>query len=47
MWYRPLRLGAEIPAAFLFLKDGPLLEVPLEETYRDTCSDLKIELPNS
>jgi hypothetical protein len=47
MWYRPLRLGAEIPAALLFLKDGPLLEVPLEETYRETCTDLKIELPNS
>ncbi|MBW3596717.1 MAG: DUF4058 family protein [Planctomycetes bacterium] len=47
IWYRSLRLGAEIPPALLFLKDGPIVEVPLKETYRDTCTDLKIPLPGA
>jgi hypothetical protein len=46
IWYHPLQLGAEIPTTLLFLKGGPVVEVPLAETYRETCSDLKIALPN-
>ncbi len=47
LWYRPLRLGAELPPTLLFLKEGPIVEVPLAETYRETCLDLKIPFPGS
>jgi hypothetical protein len=45
IWYRSLQVGAEIPPALLFLKQGPMVELPLAETYRETCADLKIDLP--
>lgn len=45
IWYHPLRVGVEIPSTLLFLKDGPIVEVPLAETYRETCADLKIQQP--
>jgi hypothetical protein len=45
MWYRPLRLGDAIPTTLLFLKDGPIVEVPLAATYQETCADLKIAAP--
>lgn len=43
MWYRALRIGAELPSALLFLKDGPVVELPLAETYRLACDDMRIE----
>ena len=42
IWYRPLELGGDLPTMLLFLKDGPVVEVPLSETYRETCQDLKM-----
>lgn len=42
MWYRALRIGADLPSALLFLKQGPVVELPLEETYRETCAEFKI-----
>lgn len=42
MWYHPLELGAALPPALLFLKEGPIVELPLEATYEQTCRDLKI-----
>ena len=45
IWYHALRVGGEIPPALLFLKQGPVIEIPLAETYRETCADLKIAAP--
>jgi hypothetical protein len=42
IWYRALELGKDLPSMLLFLKNGPIVELPLAETYRDTCQDLKI-----
>jgi hypothetical protein len=42
MWYRELNVGTELPAMLLFLKEGPVVELPLAETYREACQDLKI-----
>lgn len=42
MWYRELQLGAALPPALLFLKQGPVVELPLAETYEQTCRDLKL-----
>jgi hypothetical protein len=43
-WYRPLPLGNELPMMVLCLKEGPVLELPLEGTYRQTCEDLRIDV---
>jgi hypothetical protein len=43
IWYRRLDIGAKIPPALLFLKDGPIVQLPLAETYEQTCMDLKID----
>lgn len=45
VWYRPLSLGVPIPPQLLFLKNGPVVELPLEQTYAETCEDLKIRIP--
>jgi hypothetical protein len=42
IWYRPLEIGVELPAMPLCLKEGPVVELPLSETYRQTCADLRI-----
>ena len=42
IWYRPLSVGAPIPDMLMFLKDGPVIEVPLAATYEETCDDLRI-----
>jgi hypothetical protein len=42
IWYRELEVGKELPPMLLFLKEGPIVELPLDETYRETCLDLKI-----
>jgi hypothetical protein len=42
IWYRSLALGATLPPMLLFLKEGPVIELPLAETYREACQDLKI-----
>jgi hypothetical protein len=42
IWYESLRVGAELPAMPLFLKNGPRVRVNLGETYRQTCEDLRI-----
>ena len=44
IWYRSLQVGAQIPPMLLFLKGGPVVELPLQETYAETCADLKIPL---
>jgi Protein of unknown function (DUF4058) len=42
IWYQALQLGGSIPAMPLFLKDGPMVRVNFEETYRQTCEVLRI-----
>lgn len=42
IWYRPLQVGGDIPPTLLFLKDGPIVELPLTETYQEVCRDLKV-----
>lgn len=42
IWYRTLQLGGELPMMLLFLKDGPVVELPLDHAYSQTCTDLKI-----
>jgi hypothetical protein len=42
IWYRPLSLAEDLPMMILCLKEGPVLELPLEETYVQTCTDLRI-----
>jgi len=42
IWYRALQVGGEIPSMLLFLKEGPIVELPLAETYHETCHDLKV-----
>ena len=43
-WYHRLRVGAELPSPLLFLKHGPIIELPLAETYQETCDDMKIAI---
>jgi hypothetical protein len=40
--YRPLEVGAPIPDMLMFLKGGPVVEVPLAATYEEACDDLRI-----
>jgi hypothetical protein len=42
IWYRALQVGAELPPMLLFLKEGPIVELPFAQTYYETCLDLKI-----
>ncbi len=42
-WYHLLQLGSRLPDLLLFLKNGPVVEVPLHETYCDTCRELRIQ----
>ncbi|HUG90210.1 MAG TPA: DUF4058 family protein [Planctomycetaceae bacterium] len=44
VWYEPLEPGGELPTVLLFLRNGPIVEVPLAETYREACLDLKIPM---
>lgn len=37
IWYHALEIGSAIPPVLLFLKEGPIVELPLEETYEQTC----------
>jgi hypothetical protein len=41
-WYRELRIGEPLPEMLLFLKNGPVVNVPLESTYNQTCVALKM-----
>lgn len=43
IWYRSLEIGGGIPPTLLFLKEGPIVELPLADTYLETCDDLKIQ----
>ncbi len=42
MWLNPLRVGALLPSLVLFLRGDTCIEVPLEETYMETCEDQRI-----
>ncbi len=42
LWYRTLEIGTELPPMTLFLKDGPAVELALNQTYLETCIDQKI-----
>lgn len=43
MWYQPLSVGEPVPSLPLFLKNGPVVRLNLNETYVQTCRDLKIK----
>jgi len=47
IWYRALEVGGSIPSMLLFLKDGPIVELPLADTYQETCQDLKIAIESA
>src|SRR5262249_55912387 len=42
MWLNPLRVGDLLPNLPLFLRGDLCIEVPLEETYLETCGDQRI-----
>ena len=42
MWLNPLRVGDRLPNLPLFLRGDLCIEVPLEETYIETCGDQRI-----
>ena len=42
MWLNPLRVGDPLPKLPLFLTGDLCIEVPLEETYIETCRDQRI-----
>jgi hypothetical protein len=42
MWLNPLRVGDQLPKLPLFLRGDICIEVPLEETYIETCEDQRI-----
>jgi hypothetical protein len=45
MWLNPLRVGDQLPNLPLFLRGDLCIEVPLEETYVETCGDQRIATP--
>jgi hypothetical protein len=45
IWHQVLRVGGDLPSMPLFLKSGPIVELPLEESYLQTCRDLRIAGP--
>ena len=42
VWYRPLKVGRDLPDMPLHLKGGPTIAVALEATYLETCEDSRI-----
>ena len=42
MWLHPLRVGEQLPNIPLFLRGDLCIEIPLEETYMETCGDQRI-----
>ena len=42
MWLKPLWVGDQLPTLLLFLRADLCIEVPLEETYMETCADQRI-----
>lgn len=44
IWYHALEVGKVLSTVLLFLKEGPVVEVPLAETYDETCRDLKVSM---
>lgn len=42
IWYDGLAIGGSVPAMPLFLRDGPLIRVNLDETYLQTCEQPRI-----
>lgn len=42
MWLHPLQVGAPLPSLVLFLRGDTCVEIPLEETYMETCEDQRI-----
>lgn len=45
MWQSPLAVGQPLPTLPLYLRDGPLLAVDLQQTYLDACRSLRIANP--
>lgn len=45
MWLSPLAVGQPLPTLPLYLRDGPLLAVNLQQTYLDACRRLRIANP--
>jgi hypothetical protein len=42
MWLHPLRVGEQLPKLPLFLRGDIGIEIPLEDTYMETCEDQRI-----
>ena len=43
VWTYDLRIGSPLPSLPLFLRDGPCVEVPLEESYIRAREGLKLD----
>ena len=44
MWLNPLQVGDSLPTFPLFLRGDRWIEVPLEDTYTETCEDQRIAI---
>ena len=42
MWLHPLWVGAQLLTLSLFLRADLCIDVPLEETYLETCADQRL-----
>ena len=42
MWLHPLQVGDQLPPLPIFLRGDIFVEIPLEETYMETCGDQRI-----
>ncbi len=42
IWQEPLAVSQQLPTMPLWLRDGPCLPVDLEETYEQTCRELRL-----
>lgn len=45
MWLSPLSIGDELPNLPLYLRSDLCIEVPLNESYIETCEDQRIRIP--
>lgn len=47
IWHEPLTIGHPLPPMPLFLSNGPFLTLHLQETYLQTCRDLRVSNPGN
>ena len=47
VWQEPLAVGQPLPTLPLWLRDGPCLPVDLEDTYEQTCRELRLQANGS